>query len=122
MKAILATFIAFLALNILSLGQSRYSGEVGNTPVTAALTFANDRVTGTYTSSTSGKTYQLAGENNVPGVANLIEFTYDKGSGKWVATAEVNLRKSTKNGIVTWSGVMRNYDGRNVAVRFTKIN
>ncbi len=35
-------------------------------------------------------------------------------------TAEVNLRKSIKNGIITWSGVMRNYDGRNVAVRFTK--
>jgi hypothetical protein len=121
MKTILATFIASLTLSMLCLGQSRYTGEVGNTPVKAALTFANDRVTGSYTSDTSGKTYQLAGENNIPGVANLIEFTYDRKSGKWVPSAEVNLRKSTKNGIITWSGVMRNYDGRNVAVRFTKI-
>jgi hypothetical protein len=122
MKTILAAVIAFLALNMLSLGQSRYTGEVGNTPVKASLTFANDAVAGTYTSLSSGKTYQLSGENTVPGVANLIEFTFDKKSGKWVPSAEVNLRKSTKNGIVTWSGVMRNYDGRNVAVRFTKVN
>lgn len=121
MKTILTSFITSLALTMFSLGQSLYTGEVGSTPVKASLTFANDEVSGTYTSNTSGKTYRLNGENSVPGVATLIEFTYDKPSGKWVATADVHLRKTTKNGIITWSGVMRNYDGRNVNVRFTKI-
>lgn len=84
-----------------SLGQSLYTGKVGNTPVKASLTFANDQVTGTYTSDTSGNTYRLEGDNSVQGVATLVEFSYNEQSRKWVPTAEVYLRKSLKNGIVT---------------------
>lgn len=121
MKSLIATLVTSLALTMFSLAQGLYTGEVGNTPVKASLTFANDEVTGTYTSKTSGRTYRLEGDNAVKGVANLVEFTYNEQSREWIATAVVNLTKSVKNGTVTWSGTMKNNDGRNVAVRFTKV-
>ena len=120
MKTLITSLITSFALSMLSLGQGLYTGVVGNTPVKASLTFANDQVTGTYTSNTSGKTYRLEGDNLIQGVASLVEFSYNEQSKEWVATAKVNLRKSEKNGTITWSGTMYNNDGRNVAVRFTK--
>lgn len=120
MKTLLTSIIISFALGMLSHGQGLYTGVVGNTPVKASLTFANDQVTGTYTSNTSGKTYRLEGDNSIQGVATLVEFTFNEKSKEWIATAKVSLRKSVKNGNITWSGTMYNYDGRNVAVRFTK--
>ncbi len=121
MKTLIATLLTTFALTLFSLAQGLYSGEVGNTPIKASLTFANDQVTGTYTSKTSGKTYRLEGDNSVQGVATLVEFSYNEQSREWVATAKVYLRKTEKNGAITWSGIMKNNDGRDVAVRFTRI-
>jgi hypothetical protein len=120
MKTILTSLIISFTLSMFSLGQSIYTGVVGNTPVRASLTFANDQVTGTYTSKTSGKTYRLEGDNSIPGVATLIEYTFNGKTKDWTATARVSLRKSEKNGNITWSGTMYNYDGRNVEVRLTR--
>ena len=120
MKTILTSLIISFTLSMISLGQSIYTGVVGNTPVKASLTFANDEVTGTYTSKTSGKTYRLEGDNSIPGVATLIEYTFNGKTKDWTATAKVTLRKSEKNGNITWSGTMYNYDGRNVEVRLTR--
>lgn len=120
MKTLIAALVTSFALCMFSLGQSIYTGVVGTTPVKASLTFANDQVTGTYTSKNSGKTYRLEGSNTVKGIANLIEFSFNEQSREWVPTAKVRLTKSVKNGTITWSGTMANNDGRNVAVRFTK--
>lgn len=106
MKTLLTSIIVSFALGMLSHGQGLYTGVVGNTPVKASLTFANDQVTGTYTSNTSGKTYRLEGDNSIQGVATLVEFTFNEKSKEWVATAKASLRKSVKNGNITWSGTM----------------
>lgn len=47
MKTLLTSIIVSFALGMLSQRQGLYTGVVGNTPVKASLTFANDQVTGT---------------------------------------------------------------------------
>ena len=97
---------------------SFYRGQVGGSDILVALNYDQKQVKGIYKSLNSGKTYYLKGDNKIDGRLFLKEYIKKGSSLK--AMANVTLHKSTSSGRVVWSGTMKNYDGRNVKMTFTK--
>ncbi len=86
---------------------SRYSGKIGNSSVEVTLNYGRDRrITGSYKSLSSGKTYQLAGDNAFKGFIYLDEFIAGN------LSARILLEKAVVAGKVTWQGKIFNPDGR----------
>ena len=87
--------------------KSKYRGKIGTSDVRVTLDWGKDRrVSGSYKSLTSGKTYQLRGDNTVDGFIYLDEFSGDNISGR------ILLEKNRVNGKLVWSGKIFNPDGR----------
>jgi len=87
--------------------KSTYSGKIGSSNVRVTLNWGSDRrVTGSYKSLTSGKTYQLSGDNTVDGFIYLDEFSKNN------ISARIILHKTRVNGKVAWAGRIFNPDGR----------
>jgi hypothetical protein len=87
--------------------KSNYLGKIGTSDVRVTLDWGKDRlVSGTYKSLTSGKTYQLRGDNTVDGFIYLDEF-----SGGNIS-ARILLEKTYHNGKLVWVGKIFNPDGR----------
>ena len=64
------------------------------------------RVNGFYQSLTSGKSYQLKGDNTADGFIYLDEFSEDN------ISARILLEKKTIEGKLVWTGKIFNPDGR----------
>lgn len=95
-----------------------YTGTVGNSKVRAELAFySNGQVLGNYVSFETGKKYLLKGNNHFADKLVLTESTKDK-FGSYRNTSISDLRRSSSSSKV-WSGTMRNFDGRNVPVKWT---
>lgn len=87
--------------------KSNYRGTIGTSQVQVTLNWEKDRrVTGSYKSLASGKTYQLKGDNTVDGFIYLDEFSSDNISGR------ILLEKTSQDGKLVWSGKIFNPDGR----------
>ena len=88
--------------------------------VLVALNYYIDgTVAGNYVSFKSGKKYYLKGHNHFDGKLALKEITKDS-RGTYRESSVCNLSKVVINGKIHWTGTMRNYDGRNVKVSWSK--
>lgn len=95
--------------------RSTYRGNVGSSAVTVTLDWKSDgKVSGSYSSQTSGKTYRLAGDNTVEGFLYLDEFGQDG------LSARMLLAKSNANGKIAWAGTLFNVDGPRREVYFAR--
>jgi hypothetical protein len=93
-----------------------YIGKVGSRTAYFTLTWKTDKsVVGSYICP-EGKAinYDLSGDNLIDGILRLIEFT------DGIQTAQLNLRKKINGNIVSWAGIMRNIDGRELNVSFKR--
>ena len=93
-----------------------YIGKVGSRTAYFTLTWKTDKsVVGSYICP-EGKAinYDLSGDNLIDGMLRLIEFT------DGIQTAQLNLRKKNNGNIVSWAGIMRNIDGRELNVSFKR--
>ena len=87
--------------------KSNYRGKIGTSDVRVTLDWGKDRlVSGSYKSLTSGKTYQLRGDNTVDGFIYLDEFNGGN------ISARILLEKTYHNGKLVWVGKIFNPDGR----------
>lgn len=87
--------------------QSKYRGKIGSSDVRVTLNWGKDRrVSGSYKSLSSGKTYLLKGDNTVDGFIYLDEFSGNNISGR------ILLEKTRHNGKLVWSGKIFNPDNR----------
>ncbi|MDP4847840.1 MAG: hypothetical protein NWR51_11345 [Akkermansiaceae bacterium] len=88
---------------------------MGSSAVTVTLDWKSDgKVSGSYSSQTSGKTYRLAGDNTVEGFLYLDEFGQDG------LSARMLLAKSNANGKIAWAGTLFNVDGPRREVYFAR--
>lgn len=93
-----------------------YIGKVGSRTAYFTLTWKADKsVVGSYICP-EGKAinYYLSGHNLIEGTLRLIEYT------NGVHTAQLDLRKKINGNIVSWVGIMRNIDGRELNVSFKR--
>lgn len=112
--------LIFLVSPLAAEFESVYKGTVGQSKIMVYLNSDDDsEVMGFYKSLTSGKTYYLKGHNKFKGKLVLTEYVETAYGHK--AMADVSLSKSIASGKVVWSGVMKNYDGRHVQMKFTKV-
>ena len=87
--------------------RSTYQGKIGTSEVLVTLDWGKDRrVNGFYQSLTSGKSYQLKGDNTADGFIYLDEFSEDN------ISARILLEKKTIGGKLVWTGKIFNPDGR----------
>ena len=120
---IIATMFLFLTSTSFAASLSTYIGKVGNSEITASLTYYNNgKVSGSYSSKKTGKRYILRGNNNVEGRLYFVEYTLNRSTGEYYATADVYLYKRRVKGHIAWTGTMKNYDGRNVTMFLVKTN
>ncbi len=99
---------------------SHYVGTVNTSQVRVALNYYSDgTVAGNYVSFKTGKKYYLKGHNHFQGKLVLNEYTLDS-RGNYRETSVSNLSKVVIQGKIYWVGTMRNYDGRNVKVSWSK--
>lgn len=96
-------------------GTSLYTGKVGSSKVNVTLKWQKDgRVTGSYKSQASGRTYKLAGDNLIDGFLYLEEFTNGK------LSARLFLHSNKLEDILQWQGILYNLDGPRREVSFIK--
>lgn len=87
--------------------RSTYRGKIGTSEILMTLDWGKDRrVNGFYQSLTSGKSYQLKGDNTADGFIYLDEFSDDN------ISARILLEKKTRDGNLVWTGKIFNPDGR----------
>ena len=92
-----------------------YSGTAGSQPISLRLTWhSTGLVEGTYVYTNDNRVYTLRGSNFENGKLLLAEFNGE------TKTAEVELSKSQSSGKITWSGTMKNTDGRRFPFRFER--
>lgn len=116
-RALVITVIALLSLVApLSLHSADYLGNVGKQAARFILTWNDDgSVEGTYSyPARNGVVYALHGNNHAEGKLYLEEYT---GSA---LTARCFLEKTLTNGVILWSGIMQNLDGREFAMSFSR--
>jgi len=95
--------------------EDSYIGTVGDLKVTFNLRwYPSKMVDGNYVYQNDGRRYELRGSNDKEGNLRLTEL-----SGS-VKTATLELSKSIKDDMITWSGLMNNNDGRRIPVRVSR--
>jgi hypothetical protein len=110
-------FAVFFSTQLSGLSQqTKYEGNVGKARAEFMLTWEPDgTVNGSYFYPDLRPTrYTLRGHNKVQGILELSEYTGAE------LTARISLKKSTQDGIIIWSGTMKNLDGSSFAVRFSR--
>jgi hypothetical protein len=120
MRAVLAALLALAPLTLAYAESYGYTGNVGSKAAYLTIEWPKGSakkagwfITGKYSILESDKTYQLRGQNPRQGRLILEEYTGDK------RTATIRLKKSKVKGKITWSGTMRNADGRRIPVKFS---
>ena len=100
-----------------------YGGTVGGLEAIFFLEFTGtgERVDGFYYYPSRGrdKSYTLKGSNPEEGVLLLEEYTTGSG-GKETLSANCRLTKKIEEGRITWSGEMKNTDGRKLEMNFSR--
>ena len=86
--------------------ESQYQGKIGTSDIHMTLDWGSDRrVTGSYKNLTSGKTYQLKGDNTFDGFIYLDEFLGDN------ISARIILQKKHDGKKIIWLGKTFALDG-----------
>ncbi len=93
-----------------------YLGNVGKQTARFLLTWSEDgTVEGTYSyPARKGVVYTLRGNNHAEGKLYLEEYTGTQ------LTARCFLSKTLTDGVILWSGVMQNLDGREFVMSFSR--
>lgn len=105
-----------LAMNLSSAFAADYRGSVGKLEAVFSLEWHDDgSVSGLYSHpSRPGVRYSLEGSNPAEGELYLEEYTGN------TLSARCYLSKSVRNGVIVWSGEMRNTDGRVLPMQFAR--